>query len=282
MPTSPMQVDVKELIQAGVHFGHKASRWHPKMEPHIFGKRNQIHIIDLRETVKGILRASHFLSRLVASRRDVVFVGTKRPAKSVVEREAQRCNMHWVSERWLGGTLTNYHTIRERLKRLEELEELERTGEIERYSKKRISSIRRERRKIHRNLQGIRAMKQLPGCLVVIDISKEYIAVQEARKTNIPVVGLVDTDSDPSLVDICIPCNDDAYRSIQSILRYLADAVIAGRDKADVEQQTAEKAAADDAAAEAEGTPEAAGGGNGTGTEKPADAEVEAKEVGAS
>lgn len=243
--TSPTQVDIKELIQAGVHFGHKSSRWHPKMEPFIFGKRNQIHIIDLRETVKGILRSSNFLSRMVGSGKDVVFVGTKRPAKSVVEQEAKRCNMHYVSERWLGGTLTNYHTIRERLKRLEELENLEQSGEIERYSKKRISSIRRERRKITRNLYGIRHMKQLPGCLVVVDIGKEYIAVLEARKMGIPVIGLVDTDCDPSNVDICIPANDDAYRSIQSILRCLADAVTVGRDKLQVAAQMDTKAAAD-------------------------------------
>ena len=242
----PSSIEIKELIDSGVHFGHKVSRRHPKMEPYIFDKRNQIHIIDLRETVKGVLRAANFLNRMVASGRDVVFVGTKRQAKALVQREAQRSGMHWVSERWLGGTLTNYHTIRERLKRLEELENLEKTGDIENYSKKRISAIRRELRKITRNLEGIRKMRQLPGCLVVVDINKEYIAVREARKTGIPVIGLVDTDCDPTQVDLSIPCNDDAYRSIQLILKQLTDAIIAGRDKAVSDQHIAEKASMDD------------------------------------
>ncbi len=242
-----IQVDVKELLESGVHFGHKASRWHPRMQPFIFGKRNQIHILDLRETVKGILRACNFLTRLASSGKDVVFVGTKRQAKAVVQKEAKRCNMHWASERWLGGTLTNYLTIRERLKRLEELEDLEKSGKIDKYSKKRISALRRERRKITRNLDGIRNMKQLPGCLIVVDINKEYIAVREAKSLGIPVIGLVDTDSDPTQVDICIPCNDDAYRSIQAILKQLTDAIIAGRDKVIQEQQIEVKSQADTA-----------------------------------
>jgi small subunit ribosomal protein S2 len=235
-------VQVQSLIEAGVHFGHRVSRWHPRMKPYIFGKRNLIHIVDIRETIKGLVRASNFLTHLTAQGKDVVFVGTKRQAKSLVQREAQRCGMHYVSERWLGGTLTNYHTIRSRLKRLEELEGLEKTGEIESYSKKRISSLRRERRKIARNLEGIRNMKQLPGCLMVVDIRREYIAVREARKMAIPVIGLVDTDCDPRDVDIVIPGNDDAYRAIQQILRVLTEAVIAGRDKFVTTQAETEKA----------------------------------------
>ncbi len=244
--------NVQELIMAGVHFGHRASRWHPKMKPYIFGKRNLIHIIDLRETLKGLVRGYNFLVRLSATGKDVVFVGTKRQAKALVIREAQRCGMHWVSERWLGGTLTNYHTIRERLKRLEELNSMETDGTIETLSKKRISSLRRERRKISRNLEGIRSMKQLPGCLVVVDIRREYIAVKEARKIGIPVVALVDTDCDPGTVDIPIPGNDDAYRSVQVILRTLSDAVIVGRrqfldakeaeEKAQLEAEAARRA----------------------------------------
>ncbi len=235
-------VQVQSLIEAGVHFGHRVSRWHPRMKPYIFGKRNLIHIVDIRETIKGLVRACNFLTHLTAQGKDVVFVGTKRQAKSLVQREAQRCGMHYVSERWLGGTLTNYHTIRSRLKRLEELESLEKTGEIESYSKKRISSLRRERRKIARNLEGIRNMKQLPGCLVVVDIRREYIAVREARKMSIPVIGLVDTDCDPRDVDIVIPGNDDAYRAIQQILRVLTEAVIAGRDKYVTTQAETERA----------------------------------------
>jgi len=222
------------------------------MKPFIFGKRNLIHIIDIRETIKGLVRASNFLTQMAAAGKDVVFVGTKRQAKSLVQREAQRCGMHYVSERWLGGTITNYHTIRARLRRLEELESLETTGAIENYSKKRISSLRRERRKITRNLDGIRGMKQLPGCLVVVDIRKEYIAVREARKVGIPVVALVDTDCDPRQVDLVIPGNDDAYRAIQQVLRVLTDSIIAGRDKYIATQAELEKARQAEAARAAE------------------------------
>ena len=240
-------VDVKEIIEAGVHFGHRASRWHPKMKRYIFGKRNLIHIVDVRETIKGLVRAFNFLSQLAASGRELVLVGTKRQAKSVIIQEAQRAGMHWVSERWLGGSLTNFHTIRKRLKRLEELEALEADGTIEDYSKKRISALRRERRKILRNLEGLRNMKQLPGALIVVDVRREHIAVCEARKMNIPVVGLVDTDCDPSAVDIVIPGNDDAYRSIQIILRILADAVLMGRKQHDVAQAEAQKSRVEEA-----------------------------------
>ena len=235
-------VEVEKLIEAGVHFGHRVSRWHPRMRPYIFGKRNQIHIVDIRETIKGLVRASNFLSRVAQSGKQIAFVGTKRQAKNLVQQEAQRCGMHFVSERWLGGTLTNYHTIRSRLKRLQELEELEKIGTIEQYSKKRISRLRRERKKIHRNLEGIRNLKSLPGCLVVIDVRREHIAVKEAKKLGIPIVGLVDTDCDPREVDLVIPGNDDAYRSVQQILRILADAITAGRDKYVEEQAAAEKA----------------------------------------
>jgi small subunit ribosomal protein S2 len=234
--------DIKELIEAGVHFGHRVSRWHPKMQPYIYGKRNLIHIIDLRETLKGLVRASNFLARLTATGKDVVFVGTKRQAKALIIREAQRCDMHWVSERWLGGTLTNYHTIRERLKRLEELTAMETDGTIETFSKKRLSSLRRERRKITRNLEGLRNMKQLPGCLVVVDIRREYIAVKEARKVGIPVVAVVDTDCDPQSVDIAIPANDDAYRSIQAILRIFTDSIMVGRKRFLDDREAQEKA----------------------------------------
>jgi len=218
------------------------------MKPYIFSKRNMIHIIDIRKTVQGLVRASNFLQNLVGSGKEIVFVGTKRQAKTVVQKEAERCSMHYVSERWLGGTLTNYHTIRERLKRLEELEELERTGEIDNYSKKRVSSLRRERKKIKRNLEGIRNLKQLPSCLVVVDVRRENIAVKEAKKIGIPVVGLVDTDCDPSEIDIVIPGNDDAYRSIQQILSVLSDHVLTGREKYRVQQAELEKARKDEEA----------------------------------
>jgi small subunit ribosomal protein S2 len=244
-------VDLKELIESGVHFGHRVSRWHPKMKPYIYGKRNLIHIVDLRETLKGLVRAANFLTKLTSTGKDVVFVGTKRQAKALIIREARRCDMHWVSERWLGGTLTNYHTIRDRLKRLEELNSMETDGTVETLSKKRLSSLRREKRKIMRNLEGIRNMKQLPGCLLVVDIRREYIAVKEARKVGIPVVAIVDTDCDPEQVDIPIPGNDDAYRSVQVILRILTDAIALGRRRYQDDREAQEKARLEAEAAKA-------------------------------
>ena len=234
-------VDVKEIIQAGVHFGHRVSRWHPKMEPFIFGKRNLIHIVDVRETLKGIVRACNFLTQISAQGSQVVFVGTKRQAKSIVQREAERSENHYVAERWLGGSLTNLHTIRKRLKRLVELEALEETGEIERHSKKQVSRLRRERRKIFTNLNGLRKMEKIPAALIAVDIRREHIAIREARKCGIPVIALVDTDCDPGLVDIVIPGNDDAFRSIEIILGALADALLSGKEKYAMVQAEEEK-----------------------------------------
>ena len=223
---------VKELIKAGVHFGHYASRWNPKMKPYIYGKRNLIHIIDVKETLKGLIRAKAFLENLVASGSDVLFVGTKRQAKEIVAEQAQRCEMHYVTERWLGGALTNHATIRRSLRHLGEIEQLEETGAIHRLSKKEISQRMREKRKLLRNLSGIRNMAKQPGALVIIDPRHEKIAVKEANKLGIPTVCLLDTDSDPELVDIPIPGNDDAMRSIELVTRTLADAVIAGAQRA--------------------------------------------------
>jgi len=220
---------VRELIDAGIHFGHRASRWDPKMAPYIFGKRNSIHIIDIRQTVKGLLRAKKFLAAIVGQGQDVLIVGTKRQARDSVVKQAQRVGMHYVSERWLGGTLTNFKTIRSRLSRLEFLEELERSGEIEKYSKKARAGIARERAKITRNLEGIRKMTRLPGALVILDVKREHIAVKEARKLGIPTVCLVDTDSDPDGADIIIPGNDDAMRAIDMILGQLVAAIEEGK-----------------------------------------------------
>jgi small subunit ribosomal protein S2 len=221
---------VRNLIESGVHFGHRTSRWNPKMQPYIFGKRNLIHIIDIRETIKGILKAKKFLSGIVARGEDVLFVGTKRQARNAVMSVAQRTGMHYVSERWLGGTLTNFRTVRSRLQRLEELEAIEQQGLLEeKYSKKAISSITRERRKIKRNLEGIRRMNKLPGVVVLVDARREHIAAKEARKLNIPVIGIVDTDSDPDFVDIVIPGNDDAMRAIELIMDQFADAIEEGK-----------------------------------------------------
>jgi small subunit ribosomal protein S2 len=220
---------VRELIDCGVHFGHRASRWNPKMSQYIFGKRNSIHIIDIRETVKGLLRAKKFLTVLVSQGHDVLIVGTKRQAREIVEKQAARAGMHYVSERWLGGTLTNFKTIRSRLARLEELESLESSGDIGSFSKKMKATLDRERRKITRNLQGIRKMARPPGALVILDVRREQNAVKEARKLGIPTVCLVDTDSDPDGVDIIIPGNDDAMRAIELILAQLVDAMEAGK-----------------------------------------------------
>src|SRR5437763_6016329 len=220
---------VKALVDAGVHFGHRVSRWNPKMQPYIHGKRNMIHLIDIRETVKGLLLAKRLINQTVASGKDVLFVGTKRQARTVVQAEAQRCGMHYVSERWLGGTLTNFRTIRARLNRLEELEKLWETGQIETYSKKMKSTLQREMEKIKANLEGIRRMERMPGIMFLIDTRREHIAVKEAKKLGVPTIALIDTDSDPDLIDLPIPGNDDAMRAIEIIVRELADAVVEGK-----------------------------------------------------
>ncbi len=221
---------VRELLDAGIHFGHRCSRWNPKMAPYLYGKRNSIHIIDIRETLRGLLKAKKFITQVVARGGDVLFVGTKRQAREIVQRHAQRCGMPFVTERWLGGTLTNFRTIRSRLQRLEELENLVGSPQWETdYSKKMKSALSRELAKIRRNLEGIRGMNRLPAALVVIDVRKEINAVREARATDIPTICLIDSDSDPTLADIPIPGNDDAMRAIELVVRELADAVEEGK-----------------------------------------------------
>ncbi len=217
------------MVDAGVHFGHRVSRWNPKMEPYIRGKRNMIHIIDVRETIKGILRAKKLVQNTVAGGKDVLFVGTKRQARHAVEEESKRCGMHYVNERWLGGTLTNFRTIRARLNRLEELEKLWATGQIDSYSKKMKATLQREMTKIKANLEGIRKMERMPGVMFIIDTRREHIAVKEARKLGVPTIALIDTDSDPELIDLPIPGNDDAMRAIEIICKELADSIIEGK-----------------------------------------------------
>src|SRR5688572_22034167 len=232
---------VKGLIDAGVHFGHRVSRWNPKMAPYIHGKRNMIHIIDVKETLKGLLLAKRLIAQTVASGKDVLFVGTKRQARHAVEEESKRVGMHYVSERWLGGTLTNFRTIRARLNRLDELDKLWETGAIEAgYSKKMKATLGRERDKIKANLSGIRKMERMPGAMFIIDTRREHIAVKEAKKLGVPTIALIDTDSDPDLIDLPIPGNDDAMRAIEIVMRELADSIIEGKqgrvDKPDGEQ----------------------------------------------
>jgi small subunit ribosomal protein S2 len=226
---------VKDLIDAGVHFGHRASRWNPKMKPYIYGKRNLIHIIDLKETVRGLLRATKFFNRIAASGGLILFVGTKRQAADAIIEECTRSGMPFVTERWLGGTLTNFRTIRSRLERLEELETILDGEQALSYSKKMISTLGRERRKIDRNLRGIRTMTRLPEALMVIDPRREHIAVAEARKLGLKVVALLDTDCDPDLIDLPIPGNDDSMRSIELLMRRLTDAIIDGKAAAPAE-----------------------------------------------
>jgi len=220
---------VKELIEAGVHFGHRASRWNPKMRPYIYGRRNLIHVIDVRETIRGLLRAKKYLQNVASAGSLVLFVGTKRQAAESIEQQAKRCGMPYVNDRWLGGTLTNFRTIRSRLGRLEELEALRASEELATYSKKMQSALNREYRKMFRNLNGIRAMNRLPEALIVVDPKKERNAVREARKLGIVTVALIDTDCDPDEVDLPIPANDDSIRSIELLLTHLADAIIAGK-----------------------------------------------------
>ena len=215
---------VNELVETGVHFGHRASRWNPKMRPYIYARRNLIHIIDVRETIRGLLRAKKYLSDVAGRNSLILFVGTKRQASETIERAAARCGMPFVAERWLGGTLPNFRTIRDRLGRLEELESIRGSEAINSYSKKMQSTLNREYRKIYRNLNGMRTMTRLPECLFVIDPRKEKNAVKEARALGIPVVSLIDTDCDPDSGDLPIPGNDDSLRSIELICRLIADA----------------------------------------------------------
>jgi small subunit ribosomal protein S2 len=232
------------LIEAGVHFGHRASRWNPKMRPYIYARQNLIHIIDVRETIRGLLRAKKYLQQVATNNSLVLFVGTKRQAGETIERESERCGMPYVSDRWLGGTLTNFRTIRNRLARLEELEQIRSGEQLGTYSKKMQSALQREYRKMYRNLHGIRTMHRLPECLVVIDPKKERNAIREAHALGITTVALIDTDSDPDTVDLPIPGNDDSIRSIELIVKQLADAILAGKGgtTAEVERMKSEGA----------------------------------------
>jgi small subunit ribosomal protein S2 len=234
---------VKDLIEAGVHFGHRASRWNPKMRPYIYARRNLIHIIDVRETIRGLLRTRRYLQKVSAQGSLVLIVGTKRQASDVVEQQGLRCNMPFVSDRWLGGTLTNFRTIRSRLTRLEELEAIRGSEQLATYSKQAQSALNREYRKMYRNLNGIRTMNRLPECLLVIDPRKEKNAIGEARKLGITTLALIDTDCDPDEVDLPIPGNDDSIRSIELIVTLLADAIMAGKASAGaLKQEQAEGA----------------------------------------
>lgn len=223
-----MTVTIKDLLEAGVHFGHQTNRWNPKMKPYIFGARNGIHIIDLQKTVRLFNEAINFLSRVATEGEAVLFVGTKPQAQAVIEEEAQRCRMPFVTNRWLGGTLTNFVTLRKSLDRIDEIDGLLAEGSVERLPKKEVVRLEKEQARLLKNLRGMRRMKSLPGALFVVDPNRERIAVREAVRCGIPVVALVDTNCDPDNVSYVIPGNDDAIRAIRLVASAAADACIEG------------------------------------------------------
>ena len=263
-------ITMKELLEAGVHFGHQTKRWNPKMKEYIFGERNGIYIIDLQKTLKMFKEASKFVADLAAEGRTVMFVGTKRQAQEAIAEEANRCGMFYVNNRWLGGLLTNWVTVQKSVKRLKELDEMATDGRYELLPKKEVIKLERERKHLQANLAGIKNLTRLPDALFVIDSNKEQIAVKEARKLGIPVVAVVDTNCDPSEVDYVIPGNDDALRAIRLFATKIADSVAEGSQLADkaILDRAAEGAAAEAAeAAEAGETARAAAVGSDYGDE---------------
>jgi small subunit ribosomal protein S2 len=240
-------IALKDLLEAGVHFGHQTKRWNPKMKQYIFGQRNGIYIIDLAKTAKLFRDAEAFVHNLAAEGRTILFVGTKRQAQDAIAEEAQRAGMYFVNQRWLGGLLTNFTTIQRSLARLRDLEAMETDGRYETITKKEIAQVEKEKRKLQKNLEGIRNMSRLPDAVFVVDTRKEKIAVDEARKLKIPVIGVVDTNCDPDEVDFVIPGNDDALRAIRLFASRIADAVLAGRG-------IRESSQADDGGADGEGS----------------------------
>lgn len=259
-------VNMKELLEAGVHFGHQTRRWNPKMKPYIFGARNGIHIIDLQKTVKLFKAAHGFIVRTVSEGYSVLFVGTKKQGHDSIIEETERCGMFYVVNRWLGGTLTNFQTIRKSIGRLKEMEAMKQDGTIHRYTKKEVLEMEREMAKLEKNLGGIKNMDDLPGAVFVVDPSRERIAVKEARKLGIPVIAITDSNCDPDEIDFIIPGNDDAIRAIRLISSKIADACIEGHDLAEArlraekeaqqEEQAAEKQAPAGEETEEEGGPE--------------------------
>ena len=236
-------VTIKELLDAGVHFGHQTRRWNPKMEDYIFESRNKIHIIDIRKTIGLLNAAMDFIRDVVADGKDVLLVGTKKQSREILRETAERSQMHYVVDRWLGGALTNFQTIRLSINRLEELEAIRKESQLEGRSKKEVASLRREEHKLHRNLDGIRAMDNLPGAMVIVDIGREINAVLEGRKLNIPIVALVDTNRNPALVDFPIPGNDDGIRATKLIISKIEEAINEGLDlrKKRIEDKKAKK-----------------------------------------
>lgn len=235
-------ISMKSLLEAGVHFGHQTHRWNPKMSRYIFGSRNNIHIIDLQKTVRELKKAYLFIKSITAANQNTLFIGTKKQAQDAIVQESTRCQSPYVAERWLGGTLTNFETIRRSAKRLQELQGLKTKGIFNRLSKKEQSMREKDIKRLSKSLAGIKEMKELPGCLFIIDPANEMTAIAEARKIGIPVVAVCDTNSDPDLIDYPIPGNDDAIRAIRLITSLIAEAIIQGR--AELESQASADMAA--------------------------------------
>ena len=243
-------ISMKQLLENGVHFGHQTRRWNPKMKRYILTERNGIYIIDLQKTVKKVDEAYAFVRDVAMEGKTILFVGTKKQAQESVESEAKRCNMYFVNNRWLGGMLTNFRTIRTRVERLNTIDKMEENGQFELLPKKEVIKLEAEREKLLANLGGIREMKKLPGALFVVDPRKEHIAVTEARKLGIPIVGIVDTNCDPDEIDYVIPGNDDAIRAVKLISGAMADAIISAKQGAADAAEEAAAAASDDETAE--------------------------------
>jgi small subunit ribosomal protein S2 len=241
------KLELSQLIEAGAHFGHLTRRWNPKMKPYIFMEKNGIHIIDLKKTQTMLVNSAENLMNMAADGKRILFVGTKKQAKNVIETEARRCDANWVSERWLGGMLTNFATIRKSIKRLNNIEKQENDGTFDKITKKERLFLTREKDKLKKVLEGVESMTRLPGAMFVVDIKKESIAIKEAQRLNIPVFAIVDTNCDPDEVDHIVPANDDAVKTIELVVTYMADAVIQGsaiaKEKKSEEAAEAERVA---------------------------------------
>ncbi|NWF76359.1 MAG: 30S ribosomal protein S2 [Nitrospirae bacterium] len=225
-----MVAAMKELLEAGVHFGHQVKRWHPKMKKYIFGERNGIYIIDLQKTVKGLEDAYNFIKNVAMTGAPILFVGTKKQSQDAIQEEAKRCGTFYINQRWLGGMLTNFSTIKKSIEKLKKLETMKEDGTLNRHTKKEATAFEKERERLDKNLSGIKDMPSLPGALFIVDPKKERIAVHEAKKLSIPIVAIVDTNCDPDEIDYVIPGNDDAIRAIKLITSKIADAVIEGKE----------------------------------------------------
>jgi len=230
-------ITLQQLLMSGAHFGHVTRRWNPKMKPYIFMKKNNIHIIDLNKTLHFLLESCKQISKIVENGEKILFVGTKKQAKDIIKVEAERCEMPYVNERWLGGTLTNYVTIKKSIKHLKNLEKMEVDGTFDKLTKKEVLMIEREKEKLDRSLGGIKDLKKMPGAFFIIDTNNEYIAVNEANKLNIPIFGVIDTNCDPDPIDYIIPANDDAFKSISLLVRTVTDTIIEAKTKSKIKAE---------------------------------------------